>query len=281
MNINIFPATSDLATKVINHVERMKTENDKIILSTRNIAKLDESKHQIEYADYNNYESMLNAFKDTDTLFLIPSTTNPIYRVDEIRSAYQAAKDAGVKKVVLSSLLSSTSSFSVSPFLFYAERIAKSMGLDLIIIRNSLYIDPMLPYAEELAKSGILGYPAGSGKVSYMLKDEMAKATAKILTLNHHSKSNYYLTNQETVSMQELAQIMSEATNSKIKYQPMTNQEFIDHCIEYGDSKELAEILSTMYQAIAEEDFNQTSNDYYELLNEYPTSVKAAFLKEK
>lgn len=281
MKINIFPASSDLGKKVATHLVKFKSADDQIILSARNIEKIKNTTHEVRYADYQSYDTMVKAFDKIDVLFLIPSTTDPMYRVDEIRDAFLAAKKANVKKVVFSSLLSSTSQFFISPFLFYAERIAKNLELDLIIIRNSLYIDPMLPYADELAKTGILGYPAGNGKVSYMLKDEMAKAIAMILLKNEHLKNDYYLANSQSISMEELANIMSEATNSIIKYKSMTDQEFIQHTIDYGDSEELARILRTMYHAISDGDFDVTSNDYYDIVGEKPTSVYDAFINNK
>jgi NAD(P)H dehydrogenase (quinone) len=82
-------------------------------------------------ADYLDPSGMAEAFRGVETVVLIPTKTDAAPRCVEHGNAIQAAKAAGVKRLVFLSVQGSTpqSRFSVAPFYLFGESAVRVSGL--------------------------------------------------------------------------------------------------------------------------------------------------------
>jgi NAD(P)H dehydrogenase (quinone) len=126
MVINIMAATSRLGPRVIDELLNSGVPSEQIIASIRELDKAQFLKDRgisLRLADYENQDTLLEAFMDSDVLLLIPTLAHVENRIRQHNNAIQAAKKAQVNRVVFAGFMTASvdSKFAVAPFMLYAE----------------------------------------------------------------------------------------------------------------------------------------------------------------
>ena len=235
---------------------------------------------EIRFADYDHPESLAPAFDGTDVLMLIPSMALVEDRVIELDRILAGAKSASVGRIVFSSFSAARtdSMFLVAPYLVYAESKVRLCGIDWTILRNGMYLDPIADWAPELVKQGRLPYPVQSGRVTYISRDDLARASASVLMQDGHSGQVYELTGPMAVSMSQLASALTAATGTPIAFDCVSEAEFEAICREDDIPDAIVAILASMYRAVDHGEFDQVSN-HVELVSGAPAESVESYLR--
>jgi NAD(P)H dehydrogenase (quinone) len=227
---------------------------------------------------------MKGAFQDTDVLLLIPTLAPVEHRVQQFFQALEAAKAAGVKRVVFSSFATAVpeSKFYVSPFYMYAESKLRLSGLEWTILRNGMYLDPIADWIPELVEMGRLPYPVKEGKTAYISREDLARATAAACLDSGHSEKVYELTGAEALSMPRLAEIISKVTGKPVRFDCITDDEFAQVCREGNEDvpEPMIAILTSLYHAVDNKEFERVT-DHVELLTGTPPETAESYLARK
>ena len=155
---------------------------------------LKEKRIDVRLGDYDNYESLVNAFNGVDKLLFV-SGSDIVNRGKQHLNVINAAKESGVKHIIYTSFERNNESES-SPIAVVAkshidtDKNIKASGIPYTILRNGLYVD-MLPMfmGDKVLETGIF-LPAGDGKASLTSRIDLAEATANILTGSGHETKN-------------------------------------------------------------------------------------------
>ncbi|WP_298307092.1 SDR family oxidoreductase [Flavobacterium sp.] len=233
--------------------------------------------------DYNNYASLVTAFKGVEQLFFI-SGSDLEKRLTQHHNIIEAAKEARVKHVVYTSF-QRTNETETSPLWLVAqshiqtEQWLKESDLEYTILKNNLYMDFLPAFiGEKVLDAGVIYVPAESGKVSAVLRSEMAEAAATILSTTGHGGKEYDFTNAVAVSYQEIAQWISEVSGTEIQYHSPTVEEYGATLRSYGVPEEVIGIFSSFAIAQAEGELAAVNADLELLLGRKPLSIEA-FIK--
>lgn len=228
--------------------------------------------------DYNNYNSLVSAFTGVEKLLFV-SGSDIINRTDQHLNVINAAKEAGVKHLVYTSFQRRNES-EASPLWIVAqshiqtEKWLRESGIDYTILKNNLYMD-FLPgfIGEKVAETGVIFVPAENGKVSAVLRAEMAEAAAHILATGSHIGKEYDFTNTEAVTYQEIAKTISAVIGKTITYISPSVEEYGKTLSGYGVPSDVVGIFSSFAVAQAQGELDKESNDLEKLLGRRPTSV--------
>lgn len=229
MNIILTGATGNLGT----HITKQAIDNhiNHFHIGIRNIDKLPENWHDkvsVRQLDYFNPESMVEAFKGMDTVVFIPSIIHPSFkRIPEVENLVYAAKRSGVSHIIFIGFYADqhNNPFHMSPYFGYAERLLATSGVDYTYVRMAMYMDPLKPYLPELMKMHKLIYPAGDGRINYISRNDIARGVIAIIK-NPDTWGKRYLLSGYSYDMKELAAILSEASGTEIKYEPVSLETF-------------------------------------------------------
>ncbi|MBI3134343.1 MAG: SDR family oxidoreductase [Bacteroidetes bacterium] len=228
--------------------------------------------------DYNDFTSLVNAFKGIDKLYFV-SGSDIQNRYKQHENVVKAAKEAGVKQVVYTSF-SRKNETETSPIAMVAdshirtENLLKASGLNYTILKHGIYMD-MLPLflGDQVVKSGVAYFPAGDGKVSFTLRNDMAEAAAVILTTEGHANKIYDMTNTQTVSFSEIAAAISNASGTAVTYVSPAPEEYIQTLSSAGVPMEYVGMFAGFAEAFKQGEFDQVSDFMESLIGRKPTSV--------
>ncbi|HHO7981135.1 TPA: SDR family oxidoreductase, partial [Staphylococcus aureus] len=225
-----------------------------------------------------NQESMVEAFKGMDTVVFIPSIIHPSFkRIPEVENLVYAAKQSGVAHIIFIGYYADqhNNPFHMSPYFGYAARLLATSGIDYTYVRMAMYMDPLKPYLPELMNMHKLIYPAGDGRINYITRNDIARGVIAIIK-NPDTWGKRYLLSGYSYDMKELAAILSEASGTEIKYEPVSLETFAEM---YDEPKGFGALLASMYDAGARGLLDQESNDFQQLVNDQPQTLQS-FLQE-
>ncbi len=237
---------------------------------------------QIHTGNYDDYTSLLNAFKGIDKIYLI-SGNDLNHRSAQHERVISAAQETGVKHIVYTSFQRKNETES-SPINFVAEghlhteNLLKNSGLTYTLLQHGLYADLIPVWAgEHVLETKTIFLPAGEGKTAFALRTDLAEAGANVLLDNNgkYDDKNIGLAGTEALSWSEIAGIISSITGEKINYVSPSATDFEVALTEGGVPEEYRKLSLGFSQAILEGEFDQTPGDLQEILGRKPVSVSS------
>ena len=273
-------ATGHLGKAVINFLLQKGIKADNIIALVRDEAKAVDLKEKgiiLRKGDYHDYASLVPAFKEVEKLLLV-SSGDFNDRSQQHINVVNAAKEAGVKHILYTSVHGREDKPSVIPFVVQShldtEEAIKKSGIHYTILRNTLYAD-MLPMflGEKVTETGVF-IPAGNGKTPFATRLDMAEAAAVVLTTSGHEDKVYSIASSTVYSFSDIAATLSELAGKTIPYIDADPVQYKEALTQAGVPQEYIGIMGGFAEAIKQDEFNAASNDLEKLLGRKPASLK-------
>lgn len=220
------------------------------------------------------FGGMLNGIT-TVSLMPPPVTTNNF----QLKAApfIQAAKEAGVRHIVLTTALYS----DIPDSMFYdTEALIKSSGIGYTIIRPSFVFQNFLNQFLESIRQGVILAPSEKGSTSYVDIRNVGEATAVVLeNPTAHSGKTYSITGSEALTHAQMAAIFSQEMAKQVIHISPSTEEYKKALAERNVPGFLYEFLAVLYDTIAKGQWEKVSMDYTLLTAKNAISF-ADFIKE-
>ena len=198
---------------------------------------------EVRQGDYNDRAGFERVLQGVDTVLLVSGMDAPDKRIGQHRNVIQAARTAGVKKIVYTSVQGPEQGSSFSPVVQsnrQTEQDVRDSGLAWVIGRNGIYIEPDIEYIDQYKALGEIANCAGNGKCGYTTRDELGYAYAQMLTSDAHNGLTYNLHGQ-SLSQTELASCLNQAFGTSLVYRAMSVEEYRQDRVN-----ELGEFIGTI-----------------------------------
>ena len=190
-------------------------------------------------SSYGDAAAMRQALAGVDTLFLVSARDRfgvahisaknktapaPYDRVQQQRTAIDAAVSAGVRHIVYLSMVKAApdSTFILAHDHFHTEQQIRAVGMPFTFLRASLYADNV---PQCVSANDVMRAPAGEGRAAWVTRDDIADVAVAVLTGTGHEGRVYDVTGPEALTMAETAERLSAAVKRTIVYQPQTPEE--------------------------------------------------------
>lgn len=229
---------------------------------------------EVVVAEYGDPDALMEALREGDRVFMVSLHEKPRRRIELHHSFIQIAARQHVRHIVYLSFVNAgpEAAFLQARSHGRTEELLNESGIKWTSIRNSMYADHIPGWFDQ---DGVLREAGGEGRMSFSYRPELAKAIAVTLTEPGHDNMVYNITTPDTVSMAELAQIASQATQRCYRYEPMSDKEWEARWRARGRSDwEITAGLSS-YQALRDGQLAVTSNDYRRLTGLAPLTIGA------
>lgn len=190
----------------------------RIIAGTRDPAKLaDLAGIEVRQADFTDEDGLVQALAGTDRMLLI-STDTLGTRLDNHRRAIAAAKRAGVREIVYTSMPAPEppSSITFAPEHYGTEEAIRASGIPYTILRMAWYTENLLGSLPAVLASGKWYSSAAGGRTGYVSRRDCARAAAGALLLPAANRT-YTVTGPAALSNEEIAAIASRLTGKPLE----------------------------------------------------------------
>ncbi|MGH6990361.1 MAG: SDR family oxidoreductase [Stellaceae bacterium] len=182
----------------------------------------------VRAGDFDKPDEVARGIDGADTVLLMATLGTTEQRVRQYKNVIDAAKRQGTKRIAFVGYLSDQpeSPFPSTPSILQTLAYLKEQGFAPINLRNGNYAEAGLMTAQRALAAGKIVSPAGDGKVSYITRRDLARATARILTETGNEGKSYALTGPKAYGHAELAAMLSEVTGRTIPYEDIAPEAY-------------------------------------------------------
>lgn len=238
-------------TGASGHLGRLVVPRLRAALPTTDIVALARSPEKaadlgvaVRAADYDKPDTLDAALACADTLLLI-SSSDIGRRVEQHTNVIAAAKGAGVKRIVYTSLLhADTSSLSLATEHVATEAALKDSGLVHTVLRNGWYSENHTASIPAALQAGFFAGSAGDGRISAATRADFADAAVAVLAGEGHDGKVYELAGDAPYTLSELAAELSRQVGREIPYRNLPPAEYAALLREAGISDAYAEAIA-------------------------------------
>jgi len=243
MKIGVTGATGQLGRLVVEQL-KAKVSADSIVALVRTPEKAAELGVEARAFDYTKPEGLVASLKGIDKLLLISG--NEIgQRLPQHKAVIEAAKQAGVKLFVYTSILhANTSTLALAGEHLGTEDALKASGLTYTILRNGWYTENYTGSAKGAIGAGAFIGCAGNGKIASAARVDFAAVAAVVLAGAGHENKTYELAGDAAYTLTELAAEISRQTGKTIPYNNLTEAEYAGILKSFGLPEGLAQMLA-------------------------------------
>jgi NAD(P)H dehydrogenase (quinone) len=237
---------------------------------------------EVRPGDYDQPDQLKASLAGVDALVIVSGMAAPEDRIRQHRNVIDAARAAGVRKLVYTSIQGPDEGTPFSAVVQsnrQTEADIMASGLDWAIGRNGIYIEPDIEYLDSYKARGEIANSAGQGKCGYTTRSELAHAYAALLTRDDLNGAAYDL-NGTPITQSDLTDYLNRTFGTDLTYREMTTEAFVaDRSAELGDF--IGPIIGGIYEGIRQGaydrpgDFAEVTSRPHQSWEEYFSTLRA------
>ncbi|MDF7815831.1 SDR family oxidoreductase [Hymenobacter sp. YC55] len=275
MSIAITGATGQLGRLVIEKL-KATVPTDQIVALVRTPAKAADLGVEAREANYSQPETLVAALAGVDTLLLI-SSSEVGQRITQHRNVIEAAKKAGVQRIIYTSVLHADNSpLSLAEEHRATEADLKASGVAYTLLRNGWYTENYTGSIHGAVAGGALLGSAKDGKISSATRADFADAAVAALTGQGHEGKTYELAGDESYTLTELAAEISRQTGKDIPYRNLPVADYAAALASFGIPEGFAQGIANWDANAAEGALFDESHQLSQLIGRPTTPLATA-----
>ncbi len=202
---------------------------------------------QLVEGDLSAPDTISAAIAGVDKLFLV----TPLH-LDQIAmksTAIQAAKEAGVKHIVMSTGIGASPDAGVEVGRWHgqSQEEVKATGISYTFLQPGFFMQNMLMFAEPISNMGQFFMPLGNGKVNWVDARDIAAVGVVALTEDGHENMEYPILGSETMTCVEMAKTLSSVAGKEVQYVDVPPEAAKQGMLDMGMPEKLADIMNELY----------------------------------
>ncbi|WP_069160723.1 SDR family oxidoreductase [Nocardia altamirensis] len=278
MTVAVTGASGQLGRLVVEELLRIgATPVVAIVRDPQKVADLAERGVDVRQASYDDVAALDRALTGVDRVLLV-SGNEFGNRVVQHGNVIRAAERAGVELLAYTSIPRGAE----SPLILAKEHIGTEALLadstvPHVILRNGWYWENYLGGLAHAVESGVLHGAAGEGRVAGAARADYAAVAATVLTTDGHAGQVYELGGDEHLTYVELAQVISEAAGTPVRYENLSEDEYVAGLIQAGVPADYAKVLGDAETGIVGGILDIHSGDLQKLLGRASTPAIEVF----
>jgi NAD(P)H dehydrogenase (quinone) len=226
----------------------------------------------VREGDYSRPATLPAAVAGVEVLLLV-SGSEAGRRVAQHAAVIDAAKAAGVGRIVYTSLLrADTSQIVLAPEHKATEELLRSSGVRNTILRNGWYTENYTAQiGDYLARGAIVG-ATGDGRIAAAARADYAAAAVAAMTGAGHEGAIYELAGT-AFTLKELAAEITAASGTEVVHRDVSVPELTAILTGAGLDDGTAAFVAALDEAAARGDLDAASTDLTRLIGRAPTPL--------
>ena len=223
-------------------------------------------------APFSDRGAVTAALVGVPTVLMVSASETPD-RVAQHTAFVDAAAAAGVEHLVYVSFFgaAATCTFTLGRDHFATEEHIRASGMTCTFLRDNFYADFMPAL---IGDDGVIRGPAGDGRVAAVAQDDIADAAvAVLLDRAAHAGATHSLTGPESLSLHDVARILTRELGRAITYHPESLEEAYASRVPYGAPRWQVDAWVSTYTAIAAGEVARVTSDIPALTGHRATTL--------
>lgn len=278
MKILVTGATGKLGSKVVESLLKSIPASD-LAVSVRNPEKAEGLRArgiEVRQGDFDNPETLDNAFTGIDRLLIISADGDNETRILQHTNAVQAAERAGVKFIAYTSLANATESKNLmAPPHVETEAAIIRTGIPYSFLRNNWYLENEIGSIQGAMAGAPWVTSAGKGKVGWALQQDYADAAAAVLVGNGHENTVYELSGP-LLTQEELVSALGAILGKEIPVQQVSDEKYAEIMKGLGLPDFVIPIVVGIQESIRNGSLEVEKNDFEKVLGRPVTPINEA-----
>lgn len=250
MKVAVTAVSGQLGSKIAKAIKDLNTDVHVIGLA-RTPSRVTAPQIEVRPGDYDKPEQLTSSLGGVEALVLVSGMAPPEERIGQHRNVIEAARSAGVRKIVYTSIQGPETGTAFSPVVQsnrQTETDLRASGLDWAIGRNGIYIEPDVEYIDSYRARGEVANSAGTGKCGYTTRDELGAAYAALLMRDEHNGKTFDL-NGTPITQDRLTDLLNRTFGTQLTYRAMSPEAYVaDRTAELGEF--IGPIIGGIYEGI-------------------------------
>jgi NAD(P)H dehydrogenase (quinone) len=265
-------------------MERMSPEH--LVLVTRRPEALSALRARgaiVRYGDFDEPASLPAALAGGRRMLLI-STDAVGRRVDQHRTAIDAAAAAGVEHVVFTSHVNPVAGNPLGPVareLGETETMLHHCGLEWTVLRFGSFAELQVPPATLAISAGKLVTNSGHGHIVPVSRRDCADVAAIVLTTDGHAGKTYEITGPQALSATDLADLFADVAGHPVKVVQLGDKMLTWLLTRYGTPKPVARAITAFGRAVREGYFAVADPTFELLTGRPPVSLRDVLIAHR
>lgn len=279
-------AAGHLGRRVIAHLlDSRNVTPGRLVAATRSPEKLADPAAQgieVRRLDFDDPATLGPALAGIDRMLLISTDAldRPGRRLEQHQAAIEAARRAGVKHVVYTSMPHPESSLVLfAPDHLGTEQALAASGLGWTVLRNNWYMENLFMALPAALASGQWHTSAADGRVGYVAREDCARVAAAVLAAETGSGQRYDVTGGESFTVEQIAAAVREITGRPLAVVPVSDEQLEQGLLAAGVPPFLAPLLVSFDANIRAGKLDVVSDTVARLTGKPPQTLRA-FLEE-
>ncbi|WFS02811.1 SDR family oxidoreductase [Rhizobium tumorigenes] len=288
MTLLVTGAAGKLGQSVVHHlIETYKVAAGDIVAATRSpekLATLAAKGVVTRKADFDDAAGLVSAFAGVDRLLIIStdSLDTPGKRLAQHKAAIEAAKAAGVKHILYTSMPNPDKSLvTFAPDHLGTENAIKASGIGYTILRDAWYLDNFMMSLPHNLQGGKWYTATSGGKAPYISREDCALAIAAALASSDTESKTYTLTGSTSYSIKDVASTVSAITGRPLEVIDVTDEQLAAGMAGAGLPPFLVEMLVSADANIRAGNFDSLTADFTTLTGKVPQTLRSFFEERK
>ncbi len=243
MTIAIAAATGQLGRLVVQSL-KTRAPHEELVALVRSPEKAGDLGVAAREADYDRPETFVRSLEGVDT-FLLISGPVPGARVAQHRNVVDAAKRAGVKRIVYTSAIhADVSPLDIAADHRAAEADITASGIAYTLVRNGWYTENYTSAITGALASGAVLGSAGDARISSATRADYAEGIAAVLAGAGHEGRIYEFAGDDAWTMRDLAAEIARQSGRTVVYRDMPPAEYASILAGFGIPEAVAKAIA-------------------------------------
>lgn len=232
---------------------------------------------QVRQADFADPASVARAFAGASKVLIVSLPLPTHIAVPQHRVAIEAARDAGVGRILYTSQMGSNPRSAFPPMHTHAatEEMLRDCGVPFTSLRNGFYVASAIQMFGHGMRAGEIAAPE-DGPVAWTAHADLAEAAAMAMISNTLDGITAPLTAGEALTLEQLAAIASQITGRVVRRVVVSDAAYRTTLLGNGLPPPVVDMLVGMIEASREGAFARTAPALKQLIGHEPSDAKEA-----
>ena len=268
-------ATGTIGSHVVNELLYRKVNFRAAYHDSAKISKVNFPGVEIVQIDNDKLDTISTSLAGIEKLFLLTPDLHDTFNI--ISNFVEEATKAGVKRIVNLSVMGADSGLRTIAGRLHsdAEKVVEASGISYTHLRPNYFMQNFVNfYAQNIRDQNAFYLPLADAKISFVDIRDVASVAVESLISEGHDGRAYTVTGPETLTCQEVAQILSVVTGRKITYMSISEEETRQRLKEIGMPSNVVDYLVYSYKFTREGNFSIVTNILEQVTGKRPISFK-------